>query len=69
MELRERLVSQQDARYQSHIQYLEGRMALLKMRSELPANRLLRLAKVLPEVNNYTRYFNGWKSVVKDITA
>lgn len=68
-ELRERLVSQQDARYQPEIQYIEGRMALLKMRSELPANRLMRLAKVLPRVNQYRRYFNGWKSVVKDITA
>lgn len=68
-ELHERLALQQDPTLQADIEYLEGRMALLKMRSELPGNRLLRLVRVLPQMNNYRRYFNGWKSVIKDITA
>jgi len=69
MELHAYLESQSDSRYQPQLNYVSGRMELLKMRAALPNNHLSRLAKVLPEVNNYRRYFNGWKSVVKDITA
>ncbi len=69
VELHDRLESQRDSRTQPHLDYIRGRLALLKMRAMLPDNRLLRLAKVLPEVNNYRRYFNGWRSIVKDLIA
>lgn len=68
-ELHERLESQHDSRTEPYLEYISGRLALLGLRANLPANHLLRLAKVLPEVNNYRRYFNGWKSIVKDLTA
>lgn len=53
---------------QAHLEYLRGRLALMQIRSNLPSNRLLRLGKVLPAALDYHRYFNGWKSIIKDLT-
>ncbi len=44
-------------------------MNLLRFRAELPANPLVRLIKVVPQAGNYQQFFNGWRSMVKDITA
>ncbi len=68
-ELYERLEQENDLRFEPHLQYLRGRLALLQMRANLPPNRLLRVGKVLPQARNYYRFFNGWKSIIKDVTA
>lgn len=69
MELHERLQAQQEPNAQPHLEYIHGRLALLRLRAGLPANRMMRLIKVLPAVGNYHRYFNGWRSIIKDLTA
>jgi glycosyltransferase involved in cell wall biosynthesis len=67
-ELLERLQADSDHVSPSQLDYLRGRLALFRLRSELPASRLLRIGKVLPQLGNYQRYFNGWRSIVKDLT-
>lgn len=67
-ELYERLKTQNFPDAQTQLEYLRGRLALMQLRSTLPANRMVRLAKILPAVRDYHRYFNGWKSIIKDIT-
>jgi hypothetical protein len=49
--------------------YLQRRMELLERRATLPTPRLQRLFAILPRVFDYSRYFNGWKSIAKDLTA
>jgi hypothetical protein len=44
-------------------------MALLQSRAEFSSNRMYRVAQVLREMPKYHRYFNGWKSIVKDLSA
>jgi glycosyltransferase involved in cell wall biosynthesis len=68
MELCERLEAQNVPGTQPYIEYVHGRLALMQLRSNLPSNRLVRLGKILPAIPDYHRYFNGWKSVVKDVT-
>jgi glycosyltransferase involved in cell wall biosynthesis len=68
LSFQERLDLLNDAETLPSRQYIRGRMDLLEKRNGLPKNRLLRLKAVLPEVANYHRYFNGWRSVVKDLT-
>jgi hypothetical protein len=68
-ELHERLEKDQRPEMKPHLEYLQGRMALLRMRATLPSNPLLRIGKVLPQAKNYRQYFNGWRSMVKDLTA
>jgi len=51
------------------LEYLRGRMDLLRFRADLPPNPILRAVKVIPAIRKYQRYFNGWKSVIKDLTA
>lgn len=68
-ELQERLAEGAGPEMEPHLRYVRGRMALLKRRSELPASRVRRVLPVMREAANYHRYFNGWKSIVKDLTA
>ena len=68
-ELYERLEQQGDARMEPYLDYLRGRLALLSMRANLPENRLLRVGRILPHAQNYYRYFNGWRSIVKDLAT
>lgn len=68
LELCERLQTQNFPEVQTHLEYLRGRLALMQLRSSLPSNRMVRLGRVLPAVRDYYRYFNGWKSIIKDIT-
>jgi glycosyltransferase involved in cell wall biosynthesis len=69
IELCERLQTQSTPDIQAHLEYLRGRLALMQVRSNLPSNRLMRLGKILPATRDYHRYFNGWKSIIKDITT
>lgn len=69
IELCERLEAQNAPGTQPYIEYLRGRLALMQLRSNLPSNRMARLGKILPAVHDYQKYFNGWKSIVKDVTA
>ena len=69
IELCERLEAQNAPGTQPYIEYLRGRLALMQLRSNLPSNRVARLGKILPAVHDYQRYFNGWKSILKDVTA
>lgn len=67
-ELLERLQAHPELVSPVQLDYLRGRLALFQVRSILPASRLMRIGKVLPQVGNYQRYFNGWRSIVKDLT-
>jgi glycosyltransferase involved in cell wall biosynthesis len=68
-DLYSRLAAENDPRMEPYLEYIRGRMDLLRFRAELPSNPLTRVVKVLPKTRNYHRYFNGWKSMVKDLTA
>lgn len=68
-ELHDRLAQENSPSLQPHLSYLQGRMGLLQFRADLPQNRLQRLSKILPRSREYHLYFNGWRSLVKDLTA
>jgi glycosyltransferase involved in cell wall biosynthesis len=68
-DLYSRLEAEDSPRIEPYLEYIRGRMSLLRFRAELPSNPLSRIIKVIPETGNYLRYFNGWKSVIKDLTA
>jgi glycosyltransferase involved in cell wall biosynthesis len=68
-ELRERIAAENDPHLRPDLDYVEGRMALLRNRAELSSNRLRRAGQVITQTGNYLRYFNGWRSIVKDLTA
>ncbi len=68
-DLYSRLAAEDSPRMEPYLEYIRGRMDLLRFRAELPSNPLSRAIKVIPKTRNYHRYFNGWKSMVKDLTA
>jgi glycosyltransferase involved in cell wall biosynthesis len=68
-DLYSRLASEDDPRMNPYLEYIRGRMDLLRFRAELPSNPLSRAIKVISESSNYHQYFNGWRSIVKDLTA
>ena len=68
-DLHERLRAEEDARFDPFLRYLEGRMELLRFRSEMPEGHLARALKIVPKMGNYHRFFNGWRSIAKDLTA
>jgi hypothetical protein len=69
IDLYSKLAGTNDSGMEPHLQYVRGRMDLLRFRAKLPSNPLTRLIKVIPQAGNYHRFFNGWKSMIKDITA
>lgn len=69
LELYERACENRNPSTEPKLSYLEGRLRLLRVRAQLPANRMMRLGTMLPELANYHRYLNGWRTIVKDITA
>ncbi len=64
-----RIEAEKNPKLQNYLDYLQGRLTLLQFRSELPANHIARAIKILPAAVDYFRYFNGWRSLVKDLTA
>lgn len=68
-DLYERLARENDPGLQPHLAYLRGRMDLLRFRADLPQNRLQRVSRILLRSGEYHRYFNGWRSLLKDLTA
>jgi glycosyltransferase involved in cell wall biosynthesis len=68
-DLSARLAAENNPETEPYLKYVRGRMELLRFRAELPSNPLVRLFKVIPQAGNYNRFFNGWKSMVKDLTA
>jgi glycosyltransferase involved in cell wall biosynthesis len=64
-----KLTAEDSPAMEPYARYVRGRMELLRFRAELPSNPLVRLMKVISQAGNYNRFFNGWKSMVKDITA
>jgi len=68
-DLYSRLADENSPSMNPYLDYIRGRMDLLRFRAELPSNPLSRAIKVIPKMRNYHRYFNGWKSIVKDLTA
>lgn len=56
-------------RAQQHRDYLRGRMQLLEFRAGLPESRVKRTLQVAAHSPDYFRYFNGWRSLAKDLTA
>ncbi len=68
-ELYERLDGEARAEMKPHLDYLRGRMALLHFRADLPHNPVSRLWRVLSRSREYYQFFNGGRSLVKDLTA
>ena len=68
-DLYSRLAAENNPNIKSHLKYIRGRMELLRFRAELPSNPLSRAIKIIPKTGDYYRYFNGWRSMVKDLTA
>ncbi len=68
-DLQSRLEGEEHARFKPSLAYVRGRMALLRFRAGMPANRLVRWVQILPHAREYFLYFNGWRSLVKDLTA
>lgn len=68
-DLYSRLAADDDPAMNPYLEYLRGRMNLLRFRAALPSNPLSRAMKLIPETRNYHRYFNGWKSMIKDLTS
>ncbi len=64
-----RLSEENSPSMKPHLEYIRGRMDLLRFRAELPSSTLSRTAKILWKAGCYQRYFNGWKSMIKDLTA
>lgn len=64
-----RLASENNPGMIPYLEYISGRMDLLRFRADLPSNPMLRAIKVIPKMSNYCHYFNGWKSMIKDLTA
>ncbi len=64
-----RLVGENDSRVAPSLRYVQGRKKLLRFRAGMPANRLVRWLTILPHAREYFAYFNGWRSLVKDLTA
>jgi hypothetical protein len=52
-----------------YLDYIRGRMDLLRFRAELPSNPVSRAIRIIQKARRYQRYFNGWKSMIKDLTA
>jgi glycosyltransferase involved in cell wall biosynthesis len=69
VELYARIEAENNPQLEPSLEYLRGRMALLQSRAEFSSNRMYRVAQVLREMPKYHRYFNGWKSIVKDLSA
>ena len=68
-DLYSRLAAENNPSMEPYMEYVRGRMDLLRFRAELPSNPFSRVIKVIPKTKNYHRYFNGWKSIIKDLTA
>ena len=68
-DLYSRLASENNSRMNPYLEYISGRMDLLRFRAGLPSNFMFRAVKVIFKTRNYHRYFNGWKSMIKDLTA
>jgi glycosyltransferase involved in cell wall biosynthesis len=64
-----RLKAENNPAMKTYLEYIRRRMDLLRFRTELPSNYLLRAIQVIPHAGDYHRYFNGWKSMIKDLTA
>jgi glycosyltransferase involved in cell wall biosynthesis len=63
------LAAQDNPSLSVHMQYVRGRMDLLRFRAELPSNPALRALHIISKRKDYHRYFNGWRSLVKDLTS
>jgi glycosyltransferase involved in cell wall biosynthesis len=68
-DLYSRLAAEDSSDMEPHLQYIRGRMELLRFRAELPSNPLVRSFKVVAQADNYLHFFNGWRSMIKDLTA
>ncbi len=68
-DLYERLEAEKNPKMEPYMQYVAGRMELLRFRAELQGNPVVRVVKVLGQTKNYQRFFNGWKSMIKDMSA
>jgi glycosyltransferase involved in cell wall biosynthesis len=68
-DLETQLAGENDPRLEPSLRYVRGRKELLQFRAGMPANRLVRWVAILPHTREYFAYFNGWRSLVKDLTA
>ena len=68
-DLYSRLADENIPTIKPYLVYIRGRMDLLRFRAELPLNPLFRAFRIIQKERCYQRYFNGWKSMIKDLTA
>jgi glycosyltransferase involved in cell wall biosynthesis len=64
-----RLSAENSTDINPYLEYIRGRMNLLSFRANLPSNRLSRAIMITQMTRDYYRFFNGWKSMIKDLTA
>lgn len=67
LELQRKVQRSGGAKQALYLSYFERKIAYLRMRANLPANRIMRVRKVLSEVGNYRRFSAGWFSVIRDL--
>jgi hypothetical protein len=68
-DLQEKLAAEIDPRFAKDLAYLQGRSDLLRFRAELSDGPVSRRLQVLAKAPDYFRYFNGWRSLAKDLSA
>ncbi len=68
-DLYDHIAATDSPRKEEYLAYLKGRMDLLRFRADLPESRLARTLKVAGRSRDYHRFFNGWRSLAKDLTA
>jgi glycosyltransferase involved in cell wall biosynthesis len=68
-DLYSRLADENIPSMKPYLDYIRGRMDLLRFRAELPSNPVSRAIRIIQKARRYQRYFNGWKSMIKDLTA
>jgi glycosyltransferase involved in cell wall biosynthesis len=50
-----------------YLSFFERKIAYLRMRANLPSNRMVRIRRVLSEIGNYRRFSAGWWSLIRDL--
>ena len=68
-DLYDRLLQENSVNMKPYQEYIHGRMKLLRYRAKLPANHISRAIQIITKTSDYCHYFNGWKSILKDLTA
>ena len=67
VDLRKRAQEQRIMENEAQLAAISKKIAHLQARSSLDRNRIMRMIRMIPEIDNYRRFSNGWKSILKDM--